>query len=289
MTADRLTIFEHPQLEESTMLIGLSGWMNGGRVSTETVGFFIDELNAVELAEIDPDEFFIQSFPGSMEIASLFRPYTKIEQGLISEYEPPSCFFYYSKAQNLIFFEADEPHLRWDQFTEHILQLCRTFNVTRIFFIGSVADVVPHSREPRILFSASDLKTKQLLSEFKFAVSDYQGPAGIATYLTLRCEEEGISMANLVAAIPAYIEGRNPKCVETLVRLIGKILGVKVDLTELRNEADRFEKKLTEIIETQPELAERIHQLEEDYDKEVFNREMGELKDWLKQRGIRVD
>lgn len=286
---DKLYIYETPEIHDATLLIGLSGWMNGGRVSTETVGFFIETLDAEELAEIDADEFFIQSFPGPMEIAALFRPHAIIEDGLVTDYEPPSCVFYYSQEHNLILFEGDEPHLRWDEFTSLILNVCRNYDVRRVYFIGSVADVVPHSREPRIRYSGSDEEVIHQLSEYNFNISNYEGPASISTYLTVRCQEEGIKMANLVAAIPVYIDGRNPKCVETLVRLISKIIGVKVDLTELREDADKFEKKLTEIIESQPELAERIHQLEEDYDKEVFNREMGDLKNWLEQRGIRVD
>jgi len=39
----------------------------------------------------------------------------------------------------------------------------------------------------------------------------------------------------------------------------------------------------------QPELAGNIGKLEEDYDNEIFNNEMGELKHWLEQQGIRVD
>lgn len=36
-------------------------------------------------------------------------------------------------------------------------------------------------------------------------------------------------------------------------------------------------------------LAERIQKLEEDYDNEVFDTQMTDLKDWLEQQGIRLD
>jgi hypothetical protein len=42
-------------------------------------------------------------------------------------------------------------------------------------------------------------------------------------------------------------------------------------------------------VQQQPELAGNIRKLEEDYDNEIFDSEMGELKSWLEQQGIRVD
>jgi len=57
----------------------------------------------------------------------------------------------------------------------------------------------------------------------------------------------------------------------------------------MRAVSDAFEKKLSEIVQEQPELESNIHKLEEDYDNEIFNSEMADLKKWLEQKGIRVD
>ena len=67
------------------------------------------------------------------------------------------------------------------------------------------------------------------------------------------------------------------------------MLDVDVELEDLQVISDEFEKKLTEAVLEQPELANNISKLEEDYDNEIFNNEMGELKHWLEQKGIRVD
>jgi len=67
------------------------------------------------------------------------------------------------------------------------------------------------------------------------------------------------------------------------------MLELDVDLGDLTAISDEFEKKLGDVVQEQPELESNIHKLEEDYDSEIFNNEMGELKDWLEQKGIRVD
>jgi proteasome assembly chaperone (PAC2) family protein len=85
------------------------------------------------------------------------------------------------------------------------------------------------------------------------------------------------------------VQGNNPKCIEAVTRRLAGILGVQVDLDDLGAVSDEFEKKLSDVVQEQPELANTIRKLEEDYDNEIFNSEMGDLKNWLQQQGIRLD
>ena len=75
--------------------------MDGGDVSTGTVKRLVHLLRAKPIAEIDPEPFFIYNFPGSMEIAALFRPYIEIEDGLIKTADMPVGTFYSHDAANL--------------------------------------------------------------------------------------------------------------------------------------------------------------------------------------------
>ena len=107
--------------------------------------------------------------------------------------------------------------------------------------------------------------------------------------MTVRATKVGFRMANLVAEVPAYVQGYNPSCIETTIKSIAAILGIHVEVDELQDAGDKFEKKLDKVIERQPELAKSIKKLEADYDNEVFDTEMGDLKDWLERQGIEVD
>jgi predicted nuclease with TOPRIM domain len=85
------------------------------------------------------------------------------------------------------------------------------------------------------------------------------------------------------------VQGNNPKCIEAVTRRLAGIFGLQVDLDDLRDLSDEFEKKLSEVVQEQDELAGNIQKLEADYDNEVFDSEMGDLKEWLQQKGIRLD
>ena len=289
MASDKLKMYKKPKLHNPRLLMGFSGWMDGGDVSTGTIQFLIEKLGAEKFAEIDPEGFYIYSFPGSMEITALFRPHTKIQNGLIKWFEAPTNAFYSSEENNLILFLGKEPNLQWEEFARCIFSVCAEFGVEMIYFIGSVAGLVPHTREPRLFCSASNAEIKEAFQHYGVKFTNYEGPASIVTYLTNSCNQQDLSMVSLVATIPAYVQGNNPKCIEAVTRRLVGMLEMEIELDDIRTISDEFEKKLSDIVQEQPELDSNIHKLEEDYDNEIFNNEMGDLKKWLEQQGIRVD
>jgi predicted ATP-grasp superfamily ATP-dependent carboligase len=289
MNDKNLVLMTKPKLTNPTLVIGFSGWMNAGDLSTGTAQFLIDKFNAFEFGNIRPEPFYIYNFPGSMEFAAAFRPHTEIEEGLIKEYREPSNVFYADTANNLILFHGREPNLAWHEYSDCLMSLCSQLGVIQIIFVGSVAGLTPHTREPRIICSASNEEIKSLLEHLGFRLTNYLGPAGIITFLTLKAREKNIGMINLIAEIPAYLHGYNPKCIETAVKCLSRILNLHIQLNSLRTTADEFEKKVTLMVQEHEELAEKIQQLETDYDNEMFDTEMTDLKNWLHKKGIRLD
>jgi predicted ATP-grasp superfamily ATP-dependent carboligase len=289
MNTEKLKFEREPRFNKPRLVMGLSGWMDGGDVSTGTIKYLREKFDAEEFAHIEPEGFYIYNFPGSMEISALFRPNTQIKNGLVQTFELPTNIFYYSEQHDIVLFSGREPNLAWEQYADCIFGLCERFNIRRIFFAGSVAGLTPHTREPRITFSVSDEKLMSLLSQPGLRFSNYDGPAGIITYMIYRANREGIDMLNMVAEIPAYVQGYNPRCIETAVRFISRLLDLQINLDDLREIGDEFESRLTNIVNNQPELAKKITELEEDYDNQIFDTQMGDLKEWLHEKGIRLD
>lgn len=289
MLPSQLNLRAEPPLERTRMVVGLSGWMDGGDVSTGTIDRLVHALGAKELATIDPRDFYLYSFPGSMEVAAMFRPQVRIEEGMVVEYQPPRNLFHYSLENELILFSGKEPNLRWEDYAQCLFAMGEKFDVQTIYFVGSVAGLVPHTREPRLYSSVSEVSLKPMMERLGVRWSNYEGPGSIATYLTLEAARRQKAMVTVVAEIPAYIQGPNPRCVESMVRTIAALLGLPVAMEHLRQLSDTFERKLNEALSKRSELSELIAKLEEDYDNEVFDTQMGDLKSWLEQRGIRLD
>jgi len=271
------------------MVLGFSGWMDGGEVSTGSVAYLIQQTEARKLAEILPDDFYIYNFPGSMEFSALFRPLVDMEEGIIRKYQEPDNSFYYDETNQLILFVGKEPNLKWNVFSESIFTLANEFHCEEIYFVGSFAGLIPHTREPRITCNVSEASLKHRLAQFNLSFSNYHGPGGIVSCLTHTARQRGVQMINLVAEIPAYVEGRNPRCIEAMVKYLATLLTLQVNLEEMRLIGDELEKKLNKAIEDKPDLQEHIQKLEEIYDKEMFDADLGDLKHWLERQGIRLD
>ena len=289
MGSENLNIYKKPRFDNPRLLLGFSDWMDGGEVSTGAVKCIIEKLDAQTFAEIEPKGFYIYNFPGSMELSTLFRPHTQIKDGLIRNCEFPTTAFFYSEQSNLILLLGREPNLNWEEFADCIFSLCTEFGVKMIYFIGSVSGLVPHTRDPRFFCSVSNAKLKKTFEHYGIKFTDYKGPASVATYLASRADKEGLGMVSFVATVPAYVQGRNPKCIEAVTRRLAGILELEIELDDLSNQSDEYEKRLNEVVQEQPELAGNIKKLEEDYDNEIFDSELGELKNWLQQQGIRLD
>lgn len=287
--SSNLKIHETPRLNNPTLVMGFSGWMNGGEVSTGTIEAFVEGSDFKTLATIDSHGYYIYNFPGTMEVTSIFRPHCVVDDGIIEEFDEPVNIFWVSEKHNLLLFLGQEPNINWVDYANCIFAFCAKFDVGQVICLGSVAGLIPHTREPRYFCTVSDVLLKHEFKKMGFKFSDYNGPASIITYLIAHGASRNLRVASIVAEIPAYIHGRNPKCIESMARRVSAVLGLGIEFPQMRKLGDELEKKLNEVISSRHELSNHIQRLEQDYDNEVFDVEMSDLKDWLQKQGIRLD
>jgi len=262
-----------PPLQDATLLLALTGWMDGGLVSTGTVQRIMDGRDVVEAGRIEAEPFYLYNFPGSMDIAALFRPQVKLAEGLIEgELGMPTNVFHSDPSANLAFFLGREPNMLWQTFADCIFDMSTHLNVKRIIFMGSFGGTVPHTREPRMYGAVSHAHLRPILATHGLRLSSYEGPAGFSSLLLAQCPARDIEMLSLVAEIPGYLEGLNPRSIEAVTRRLAGLLGQPVDLEAMRKASDEWELHVTEAVEKDAELAETVHKLEEQYDNELIER-----------------
>ena len=268
-----LSITQPIQLDNGTLLVAMTGWMDGGLVSTGTVQRIMADRDNVEVARIDAEPFYIYNFPGSMEIAALFRPEVKYDDGVIDgEMKLPSNIFHVDAKANLAFFLGREPNLRWQSFADCIFSACEQMNIKQIIFIGSFGGTTPHTREPRMFGTVSHPHLRKRLTEHGMRMSNYEGPSSFATLLLAQCPARDMEMLGIVAEIPGYLEGVNPRSIEAVARRLAGLLNQPVDLEELRKASNDWELRVSEAVEKDSELAETVRKLEDNYDNELIGR-----------------
>jgi proteasome assembly chaperone (PAC2) family protein len=265
-----LHISSRPTLHEATLVLAFSGWMDGGDVSTGTVSRLVQLTGAQPFADIDPDPFYIYNFPGSMEIAALFRPHVQIQDGLVRVLDIPTNIFYGQETANLVLFVGKEPNLRWGQFGDCILRLAADVGVRRIVFVGSYGGAVPHTREPHLYVTCSDKRLLPEMTQYGVGRTRYEGPGSFTNYLMTQAPKAKLEMISLVAEIPSYLHGTNVSCIEAVTRRLAKILQLPLDLNSLRVASTRWELDVSKQIEQDEALAAQIRKLEVAYDDQLL-------------------
>ena len=271
-----LRVRRYPEYDAGTLVLAFTGWMDGGDVSTGTVLRLVNLLSAKRMAVIDPEPFYIYNFPGSMEITALFRPHVEIEKGLIKTFELPANVFYAYDDAQLMLFVGKEPNLRWRTFGDAIFHLAHRAGIRRIVFVGSFGGSVPHTRQPRLFVTCSKEELLPEMDQYGVRRSSYEGPGSFTTYLMTRAATEGIDMVSLVAEIPGYLQGTNPLSIEAVTRRLAKILHLPLDLAPLRAASTQWELEVSNAIEENQELADKVRELEADYDNELLELDAGE-------------
>src|SRR5436190_16267706 len=194
-----LRVHDCPALHEATLVLALSGWMDGGDVSTGTVRRLVDLLGARPIAEIDPEPFYLYCFPGSMELVALFRPHIKIEDGQVAALDMPVNTFHCHEPANLVLFLGKEPNLHWRAFGDCVIELAHRVGVRRVLFVGSFGGSVPHTREPRLYVTCSDAHLLPEMERYGLRRTIYEGPGSFTSYLLTRAPSAGLDMVSLVA------------------------------------------------------------------------------------------
>jgi hypothetical protein len=300
MNFQNTLILDHvPRMDGGAMILGFTGWMDGAEVSTGAVTHLIKVLGGRPMGEIRSGHFYILNVPGSMEITSLFRPATRIENGIVQSLDMPRNDFWAAESSRFVLFRGKEPNVGWELYADHLLDVATRCGLTDMYFLGSVGSVVPHTREPIFWSTMTSEPLRDRLTARGVTPTNYEGPASFATYLSLRAREAGLNMATLVAGIPSYIEGRNPRCIQAMLAKLSEVTGVPFDLSELDAQRSEFLQGVQIAMEKNPKLAERIKQLEKLYDDEVNG--TGEasdepkvtddaaLKNWFERQNIKLD
>jgi len=279
MKPEYLKIVATPRLTDGTLLLALTGWMDGGLVSTGTVRGMMDGRDLTEVGRIDPDPFYIYNFPGSMEVAALFRPNARHDDGVIEDLEIPENRFDCDPPANLAFFLGKEPNLRWQAFADCIFAVARDLGVSRIIFIGSFGGTVPHTREPRLYGSVSHAHLRGQLLEHGVRLSDYEGPSGFSSMLLKQAPQHDVEMLSLVAEIPGYLQGVNPLSIEAVTRRLAALINQPVNLVKMREASNEWEVQVSEAVEKDEKLAATVRKLEEQYDNELIGAPVEDTED----------
>ncbi len=247
-----------PSLKDPVLIAAFSGWNDASEVATWSARFLVRKWKAVKFAEIEPEEYYVFTET---------RPTVKIVGPSMRSIEWPSNELYYYKntkdGNDYVVLVGVEPQLKWQTFVEELTELIKQLKVSCVITLGSLLAAVPHSTPPRISGTATDPRFKT--AENRPRPSGYQGPTGILGVINSTCNKESITTASIWGNVPHYLQAApNLRVASAVLERLNNVLSLNLDLREPMSLATKFDRKVSELVDGNPEVAAYVKQLEED-------------------------
>lgn len=245
--------------EGPVLVHGLEGFSDAGHAVQGATSHLRDSLDAQLLVEFDADEL--------VDYRSR-RPRLRYSFDHFAGYTEPRIQIH--KIEDVsgtpfLLLSGLEPDLRWDRFTESVIDLCGTFGVRMSVGLGALPLGVPHTRPTQSSAHSSDV---DLIRGFSAWPGEFSVPGNAGSLLELRMSEHGIPSLGFTVHVPQYLsQTPYPAAVLGLVGDVAKVSGLDLPTGELESAAEDFTEQVTAQIADSPEIRTAVEMMEKQYDQ----------------------
>lgn len=241
--------------EGTLMIVAFAGWNDAGSASTNALQHFSDAFEGRLHDELDPEPYvdFQVNRPTIVRTEAgnhILWPSTRVET--ISQPHLPRDF---------VLVHGVEPSMRWRTYYQSLLRIADQLDCSGIVLLGSMVSEISHLAKNQVTATSSNV----FLQEFYgLEESTYEGPTGINGVLSHYAELDGIPTVSLWAEVPNYAP--NPPSIRaevSLLQALEDLTQIAIPLGELADELHAWELGVSAFVDSDPELAQYVAQLEE--------------------------
>ena len=220
---DLIKIRARPKLNSPVML---AAWPGIGDVALIVASYLRKKLDFKELAEVEPSWFFDP-------IGVLVR------DNVVEEPQFPESKFYYWKNKKkgndiILFIGEDQPPSKGYEMAHCVLDVGVRFAVKRVYCVAAALTRIHHTEQSGVWGVATSLAVLGDLKKYNLVQRGNLQIAGLNGLLMGVAKERGIEGACLLGEVPMYASRlQNPMSALAVLKVITRILGIDVDITEL--------------------------------------------------------
>jgi proteasome assembly chaperone (PAC2) family protein len=258
-----IKLYKQPRPKNCVMI---ASWPGIGDVSLTAAKYLVEKLNAIEIGEIEPINFFE---PMGVTVR---------ENVVDSPRFPESKFYYWQSAKAekslVIFIGEEQPGFKGYELVGCVLDVAQRLKVTRVYSCAAAVTRIHHSEEVKVWGAATTSKLVDELNKHDVILRGNLRIAGLNGLILGTAKERGMEGICLLGEVPAYAtQIANPRASLSVLGILTKMLGITLDLTELSRlaeqadeEMDRIAKRVTaEFID---QFTEPIWEQDEDEEEE---------------------
>ncbi|MBW4717660.1 PAC2 family protein [Saccharothrix obliqua] len=271
-------------LTNPIMVAAFEGWNDAGDAASTAIEHLQLTWDATPLAEIDPDDYY------DFQVT---RPSVRMVDGITRRVEFPTTRLSVCRppgsATDVVLVHGIEPNMRWRKFAGELLGHIEDLGVTTVVTLGALLMDTPHTRPVPVTGTAYDAAAAQ---KYGLEHSRYEGPTGIVGVFQDLCVQAGVPAISFWAAVPHYVsQPPSPKATLALLHRVEEVLDVEVPLGALPEQAEEWERTVSEMADEDEDVRNYVRALEERGDAEIQITEASgdaiaaEFERYLRRRG----
>lgn len=271
-----------PELRDPIIIAAFEGWNDAGEAATSVITHLADVWDAEPIAALDPEEYYDFQVNRPRVVTEeaqrrIIWPTTRILLARNTSFD-----------RDVVLVDGIEPSTRWRTFTIELLEFAEQLGVTTFVTLGALLADVPHTRPIPVTATSDDV---DVISRFGAEASKYEGPTGIVGVLADAATRTGLTSLTCWAAVPHYAGGvPSPKATLGLLGKLESLFNITIPLADLGETARAWERGVNELAESDDEVAEYVHDLEEATDTADLPEASGdaiarEFERYLRRRG----
>ena len=237
---DAVKLYKQPHPRVCFML---ASWPGIGDVSLTAARYLVEKLNAVEIGKIEPIKFF--------------EPMGVIVKDNVVEAPrfPENKFYYWQdnkRGKGLVLFIGEEqPSFKGHDLVDCVLDVAQRLKVPRVYSCAAAVTHIHHSEEPKVWGVATTPELISELNKYNVVLRGDLRIAGLNGLILGMAKERNMEGICLLGEVPSYAtQVTNPKASLAVLRILIKMLGIEVDLTELSHLAKRAGEEMERITKT---------------------------------------
>jgi hypothetical protein len=256
-----------PELNEPYALAILRPWIDVNNVGT----LVLDELEA----QFEARELARLARPGLFFDFTRYRPTLHYEEGL-RRVSVPNMTVRYAKREgtnDLLFFRLLEPHAFSEAYVDSVLKLLRRLGAKKYILLGSMYDVVPHTRPLIVNGGAIGTEALQDLRKSGALQSTYEGPTTITFLISQKAPDVGIETISFIVSLPQYAVLEEDYLGKvSLMEVLNLLYDIPIDKNDFERALEQ-RSLITQKVDATPALKGLLPQLEALYEERIKSRE----------------
>jgi len=247
-----------PELRDPIMIAAFEGWNDAGEAATAAIEHLTEVWNAETVAAIDPEDYY------DFQVS---RPRVVMDDGKRRISWPTTRILLASSSslnRDVLLVHGIEPSTRWRSFTIELLEFAQQIGVTTFVTLGALLADVPHTRP--IPVSATS-QHEDVIHRFDLEPSQFEGATGIVGVLADAATQADLPSLSCWAAVPHYAGGTpSPKATLGLISKLEELFDLTIPHGDLPDQGRAWEHGVDELAESDDEVAEYVHSLEQAQD-----------------------